>query len=418
MESFTQNTKFFGDTNPEVLAKSFGTPLYVYNESILRERMRQMQGLIRSVPFTANYSIKTNSNLTLLRIALDEGMNADAMSPGEIEFLLRAGFPENRIFYVANNVSNEELLFAIERGIMTSLDSVSQLERFGQLNPNGKCALRLNPGVGAGHHEKVITAGKKTKFAVAQEDIDAAKKVAQKYNLKIVGVNQHIGSLFMDATPYLQAIENFLQLAKGFEDLEFVDFGGGFGIPYRKLSGENALDIESTSTALDRICGKFAKEYGKPLVFKIEPGRYIAAESCVLIGRAHTLKQNAGVDYVGTDIGMNVLVRPSMYGSWHDIEVYRDGKILSNDDGTSSYTVVGNICETGDILAKDRVLPNVHENDLLVVLDSGAYGFCMSSNYNNRLKAAEVMIGCDGQPRLIRRRQTIEDLFREFPEYQ
>ena len=214
MESFTQNTKFFGDTNPEVLAKSFGTPLYVYNESILRERMRQMQGLIRSVPFTANYSIKTNSNLTLLRIALDEGMNADAMSPGEIEFLLRAGFPENSIFYVANNVSNEELLFAIERGIMTSLDSVSQLERFGQLNPNGKCALRLNPGVGAGHHEKVITAGKKTKFAVAQEDIDAAKKVAQKYNLKIVGVNQHIGSLFMDATPYLQAIENFLQLAK------------------------------------------------------------------------------------------------------------------------------------------------------------------------------------------------------------
>ncbi|NLT11119.1 MAG: diaminopimelate decarboxylase [Clostridiaceae bacterium] len=415
MNSFTQSTSFFGGSNPEELARSFGTPLYVYNEAILRDRMRHMQGLIRSVPFTANYSIKTNSNLTLLRIALEEGLSADAMSPGEIEFLLRAGFPQERIFYVANNVSDEELRFAIDRGIMTSLDSVSQLERFGRLNPNGKCALRLNPGVGAGHHEKVITAGKKTKFAIAQEDIDHAKIVANKYNLKIVGVNQHIGSLFMDATPYLQAIENFLQLAKGFEDLEFVDFGGGFGIPYRKLSGEKTLDIDATSKALDHICEQFAKEYGKPIVFKIEPGRYIAAESCVLIGRVHSLKQNAGVHYVGTDIGMNVLVRPSMYGSWHDIEVYRDGEVLSSDDQTAIYTVVGNICETGDILAKDRTLPIVRENDLLVVLDAGAYGYCMSSNYNNRLKAAEVMIGTDGLPQLIRRRQTLEDLFREFP---
>ena len=414
MNTFTQQMNFFGNTNPEELAAEFGTPLYVYNENILRRQMRKVANLISVPGFTANYSIKTNSNLSILRIALEEGLNADAMSPGEIYVLLKAGFPEERIFYVSNNVSDEELRFAIDHNIMTSLDSLSQLERFGRLNRGGECAVRLNPGVGAGHHEKVVTAGKKTKFAIAAEDVPEIFRIAKEYDLRIVGVNQHIGSLFMDGSPFLSAVKNFLELAMQFPDLTFVDFGGGFGIPYHKLSGEKEFDMDSFGAALSGVDNDFTTRYGRQLVFKCEPGRYIAAEGSVLLGRVHSIKKNADVTYVGTDIGMNVLVRPSMYDSWHDIELFRHGQPVE-DSNVETVTVVGNICESGDILAKERELPVIREEDVICVLDAGAYGYSMCSNYNNRLRPAEVLIGSDGEPRLIRRRDTLEDLMRCFP---
>lgn len=417
MISFTQTTNFFGNTNPMELANRYGTPLYVYNENILRRQMRNVANLIPIPNFTANYSIKTNSNLSILRLAMDEGLSADAMSPGEIYVLLKAGFPKERIFYVSNNVSAEELQYAIDQGIMTSLDSLSQLDLYGQLNPGGRCAVRLNPGVGAGHHEKVITGGKKTKFAIAESDVPEIAQIAARHNLKIVGVNQHIGSLFMDGTPFITAVEHFLQLALRFPDLEFADFGGGFGIPYHKLSGEKEFDLASFGKDIEKAVADFTSKYGRSIVFKCEPGRYVAAEGGVLLGRVHALKQNSGVSYAGTDIGMNVLVRPSMYDSWHDIEVYRDGAPVITEEGNMhAVTVVGNICESGDILAKDRELPKIQENDVLCVLDAGAYGYSMSSNYNNRLRPAEVLIGIDGEPRLIRRRDRLEDLVAGFTE--
>ncbi len=186
MNSFIEKSDFFKGNDPEKIAKEYGTPLYVYNEDILRDRMRNVTKVITKYPYTANFSIKANSNLHILKMALEEENNCDAMSVGEMTLLLKA-----------NNVSEDEMRFAIDKGIMVSLDSLEQLELFGQINPGGKCAIRINPGVGAGHHEKVVTAGKKTKFAIAEEDIDKAKEIAAKYNLKIVGINQHIGSLFM-----------------------------------------------------------------------------------------------------------------------------------------------------------------------------------------------------------------------------
>lgn len=416
MISYTQQTGFFGGTDPEALAQKFGTPLYVYNERILRERMHRMAHLISFPGFTANYSIKTNSNLSILKMALEEGLNADAMSPGEIFVLRKAGFPKERIFYVSNNVSGDELRYAVDQGVVVSLDSLSQLELFGKINRGGRCAVRLNPGVGAGHHEKVVTAGKKTKFAIAEADVPEIKKIASKYDLKIIGINQHIGSLFMDGTPFLSAVQHFLELAMQFDDLEFVDFGGGFGIPYHKLSGEQEFDLKSFGDELEKVVEDWSVRYGHKVVFKSEPGRYIAAEGGVLLGKVHARKQNSGVTYVGTDVGMNVLVRPSMYDSWHDIEVYREGQWIDDSQGLEKVTVVGNICESGDILAKDRELPAVKENDVICVLDAGAYGYSMCSNYNNRLRPAEVLIGLDGEPRLIRRRDTLEDLVSGFPE--
>jgi diaminopimelate decarboxylase len=230
-------------------------------------------------------------------------------------------------------------------------------------------------------------------------------------------VNQHIGSLFMDPKPFLQAVKNFLALASLFDSLEFVDFGGGFGVPYKKLEGEESFNISAFSSDLLTIISEWRNKYGRNVVFKSEPGRYIAAEAGVLLGRVHAVKYNADVKYIGSDIGMNVIARPAMYNSWHDIELYRNGQFVNTSAGTEAVTVVGNICETGDILASNRILPIIYKGDILCLLDAGAYGYSMSSNYNNRLRPAEVMIDLSGNHKLIRRRETLDDLMKCFPEY-
>lgn len=411
MNSYIEAVDFFKGNNPEDLAKEYGTPLYVYNEDILREHMHAVSQVITKYPYTANYSVKANTNIHILKLALDEGLNCDAMSVGELKMLEAAGFPKDRVFFVPNNVSEEELQYAIDRGIMTSLDSLSQLETFGTLNPGGSCAVRINPGVGAGHHEKVVTGGKKTKFGIAEEDIDRIFEITDKYNLTIAGINQHIGSLFMEPTPYLQAVTNLLRIAKRFKGLKFVDFGGGYGIPYHKLDDEAPYDMEGFKKALEPILDDFVKDYGHAPLFKSEPGRYCVAEGCVLLGRVHAVKQNAGHNFAGTDIGMNVLVRPSMYDSWHDVEVLRDGKPVSRDE-LKEITVTGNICESGDLLAKDRMLPEIKKGDLACILDAGAYGYSMCSTYNSRPRPAEMLITKDGTVKVIRRRETYEDLLK------
>ncbi len=412
MDSFLKSSGFFKGNDPEELAEKFGTPLYVYNEDIIRDRMSRVANVITKYPYRANYSCKTNTNLEILRIALSVGINADAMSEGEMRMLLKAGFTPDRIFYVCNNVSADEMRFAIENNIPISLDSLDQLRLFGTINRGGRCAVRINPGVGAGHHEKVVTAGKKTKFAIAEADIDEIFNIAKEYDLKIIGINQHVGSQFMDPKPFLDAVDNLLRIAMRFENLEFIDFGGGYGIPYHKLDDEKEFDMEAFSKEFTGKIDAFVKEYGSVPLFKSEPGRYCVAEGGVILGRVHSIKENSGVKYVGTDVGMNVLVRPSMYDSWHDIEIIRNGRVLGRDGAEfEKVTVCGNICESGDVLCKDRELPKAEDNDLICVLDAGAYGYSMCSSYNTRLRPAEVMVCSDGSVKLIRRRETFEDMF-------
>lgn len=403
---------FFGNTDPVQLSEKYGTPLYVYNENILRNSCRDLIGLISYSNFTVNYSPKANGNLELLKIVRSEGLRVDAMSPGEIYVNMMAGYKPEEILFISNNVSEEEFQYAINAGVKISVDSVSQLEMFGRINPGGRVAFRINPGFGAGHHEKVMTAGQNTKFGIEMNSIPEVKRIIKEYNLKLIGINQHIGSLFMDGKAYLQSTGNILSIARQFDDLEFIDLGGGFGIPYNKQAGQSRLDLKELGGKLSEIIKVWVKEYGKDIEFKIEPGRYIVAESSILLGKVYAIKTNYNIKYIGTDLGFNVLVRPVMYDSHHDIEIYRG-------NGTPSVTeetvrIVGNICETGDIIAKDRHLPEIIENDILGVLDSGAYGYSMSSNYNNRLRPAEVLIDADGNPRLIRRRDTLDDLVRNF----
>ncbi len=403
---------FYGKTNPFDLIGKYGSPLYVYNETILRERCRELKNLVGYRHFYVNYSPKANSNLEILKIVREEGFWTDAMSPGEIHVSLRAGFKPEQIFYISNNVNDEEYMYAIKAGVKISVDSVSQLERFGRINPGGKVAIRINPGVGAGHHKKVVTGGKKTKFGIEIRFMDDVKRILKKHDLKLIGINQHIGSLFMDSDSYIESVDSLLTVAKKFSDLEFVDLGGGFGIPYHKQEGEPRLDFESLGTKLTELITDWIKDYGKEIIFKIEPGRYVVAESAVLLGTVNAVKMNYDIKYIGTDLGFNILVRPVMYDSHHDIEIYRKSDKASTR--SEQVRIVGNICETGDIIAKDRLLPEIFEEDILGVLDSGAYGYAMSSNYNNRLRPAEVMIDKDGNHRLIRRRETLDDLIRTF----
>lgn len=418
MNSFIKESDFFKGNNIEEIARQYGTPLYVYNEDILVEKMHDVRDTITKYPYQCNYSIKANSNLELLKIALREGLSCDAMSEGELRLLMKAGFPKDRIFFVPNNIDENEMQFAIDNDILTSLDSIDQLEMFGRLNPGGRCAVRINPGVGAGHHDKVVTAGKNTKFAISMEDVDEIFVVAKKYDLKVIGINQHVGSLYMTPEPFLEAVDNLIEVAGKFGKLEFIDFGGGYGIPYHKLDDEPPFDFKSFSIEFTKKLDYFVEKYGYTPLFKSEPGRYVVAECGVILGRVNATKENAGKIYAGTDVGMNVLARPTLYDSFHDIEIVRNGEVIGKAEASSfeKVTVTGNICESGDVLCKERLLPKIEDNDLICVLDAGAYGYSMCYPYNQRLRPAEIMIMHDGSVKLVRRRETFEDLFAYFVE--
>ncbi|MCL2420968.1 MAG: diaminopimelate decarboxylase [Defluviitaleaceae bacterium] len=409
----TDATDFYQGHDPHTLVREYGSPLYVYNERIFRKNCRDLIKMCPYHKFVVNYSIKANSNLTLLSIAKSEGLRAEATSSGEIAALLAAGFDPANIFFITNNVSTEEMKYAIDRGILFSADSLSQLDRYGHANPGGKVAVRFNPGVGSGHHENVVTGGSGTKFGINEEYLPQVKAIAEKHNLTIVGINQHIGSYILDISIYMESIQRLLAIAKNFDSLEFIDLGGGFGIPYHKQEGEQPLDLPALGQNLAHFMKQFSEAYGRDLTFMIEPGRYVPAESSVLLGTVHAIKNNDVEKYIGTDLGFTVLMRPVLYDAHHDIEVYREGASASAE--TEIVRIVGNVCESGDYIAKDRELPAIQEGDVLGVLDAGAYGYSMSSQYNSRLRPAEILIRENGEIAVIRHRDTFEDLLRNMP---
>ena len=401
---------FLSDERVFELIKKYGSPLYVYDENILRKSCRDMHDLLPNKNLRVNYSAKANSNLEILKIVRDEDIDVDAMSPGEIYVQKLAGYSSDKIFYIGNNVSKKEMQYAIDENVLVSVDSLSQLESFGQINPGGEVAVRFNPGIGTGHHQKVVTAGKKTKFGVQKDFVPQVKELLEKYNLNLVGIDQHIGSLFLESDPYIKGVESLLEIAAQFQGLKFIDMGGGFGVPYHE--GEGRLDLQELSDKLDKVLDDFLANYdNKDVIFKIEPGRYIPAECGVLLGEVYSVKDNYGKTYIGTDLGFNVLMRPVLYDSYHAVTIV---KADPNEEGEKVATIVGNICESGDIIANERNIKKVSIGDVVAVGNAGAYGFAMSSNYNCRLKPAEVLIDKDGNDRLIRRRDTFEDIIRNF----
>ena len=413
---YTDSLHFFGKHSPAELVEKWGFPLYVYNENVLRARCRELKALSSHAGYMVNYSVKANANPVLLGIIREEGLVVDAMSPGELYLDRMAGFTPSEILYIANNISQQEMRHALDAGLLISVDSLSQLETLGRINKGGRVMVRFNPGIGAGHHQKVITAGKETKFGVTPDLLDDVLAICRAHDMQLAGINHHIGSLFMEADGYIAAAEVLLHLAERLpaavlHGMSVIDFGGGFGIPYHKYENQPRLDMDDLGRKLHALISGWAEKTGYTGRFLVEPGRYVVAECGIILSPVNNVKYNGDTCYVGTDVGFNVLARPAMYDSFHDVEIYA-GPAGASHREDKEQTIVGNICESGDILAKKRLLPAMHEGDILGILDAGAYGFSMSSSYTQRCRCAEVLIAADGQARLIRRRETPEDLAR------
>jgi len=398
----------FGKIDVHELLKEYGSPLYVYDEETLRNRCREMKNLLKYPHFRVNYSAKANTNVELLKMIASEDLDVDGMSPGEMHLEMKAGFTPDRITFIGNNVSQQELQYAVERNILVSVDSLSQLQTLGEINRGGRVCVRINPGIGAGHHDKVITGGKKAKFGVAVEDLHIAQDIAAGYGMTITGLNQHIGSLFLDTQAYVAAAAFILEVAATLPSVEMVDLGGGFGIPYRHNT-EARLDLLKLGNELDHLVEDWVAAH-RPITIKTEPGRYVVAECGAILGTVTAVKENYNTFFVGTDVGFNTLIRPVMYDSYHEISIAPPEERPYQEYDKAVY-VVGQICESGDILAHDRTIPCCREGDALIVHDAGAYGFVMASTYNSRPLPAEVLIEKNGNVRLIRKRQTLDDLW-------
>lgn len=398
------------------LLEKHGSPLYVYYEETLAEKCRNMalfqknleDKLHSGTTVRMHYSTKANPNPAILRIVKDHDLSVDCMSPVEMSIDKLVGFSPSEMLYVCNNIAAEEMKVVHENGLLICLDSISQVETWGKMFPGTDIMVRINPGeVGVGHSGKVITAGKATKFGISEENMPELIETAKRYRLNIVGTHQHLGSLFLnDKIPnYIAGVQaGFKIIGKYFKDVKIVDLGGGFGVPYNQ---EEELDLERLVNELYPVLNQFLNFNPQVEKFIFEPGRYIPCQAGILVGTVNAVKHENDQYWIGTDIGMNQLVRPSMYDSYHGIEIETLStapRIIAN--------ICGNVCESGDILGKERSVLKPDVGDAVIVFNAGAYGYSMASNYTGRLRPAEVMIGKDGSERLIRRRETITDVLR------
>ena len=402
---------FFDGFSVKDLAEKYDTPLYLLSEKRIRDNYNRLyNALIRNYKhLRVYYACKANSNLTVLKILQSEGAYLDTVSPGEVFMGLSSGFTPDRILFTGTSVRDDELKFLAGANITVNVDSQSELDRLLKIAVPPVISVRVNPEVGAGHHSHCITAGSESKFGLWEEETIQAYAIAERARVERFGIHMHIGSGILNIEPYSLAVEKLLSIAKRVHDevgieFEFIDIGGGLGIPYKPEDKD--LDLTEFSDKIVTLFKAKVKEYGlgKPFLC-VEPGRYLVCDASILLTSVNTVKQTPSKKFVGVDAGFNTLVRPTMYGSYHPILVAN--KLAKADK--ESYDVVGPICESGDVLAKDRQLPKVEEGDLLAILNAGAYGFSMSSQYNSRPRAAEVMIR-QGKDVLVRKREELSDL--------
>ena len=388
----------------ERIAEEFVTPVYVYGERYIQRQLRLLAESITYQPKKILYAVKANFNPYILEIFKKAGVGIDAVSPGEIALALKVGFSPKDILFTGNNITDEEMDFAVEKGVLLNIDSLSRLEKFGKKYPGYEVCVRINPDVGAGHHDHCITGGPKSKFGIWYSEVEEIKRIAESHRLKIVGIHQHIGSQILEVEKFLIAMEVLLRVAPSFLDLEFIDFGGGLGVPYRPE--ENLLAVKELGQKMSEGFKDFCRKYGRELTLVIEPGRYLVAESAFLLTKVNTVKRNPdGRVFVGVDSGFNHLIRPAMYGSFHPIT-----NISNLGRKKEKVDVVGNLCESGDKFAEDREIRQAREGDLILIGVAGAYGYSMSSNYNLRPRPAEVLVKPGGILQLIRERETIEEI--------
>lgn len=408
-----------GNVSLEALAERFGTPLYVYDASVIRRQAANVREAFSGLPFRGFYAMKANGNLAILRILNGEGFGCDCVSPGEIYLARRAGFAADDIWFTCSNVSDEDLRAIPDPRIVVNVNSMSEIDRCLALDVPNPIALRVNPDVGAGHHADVVTAGGSVKFGIDLAELDSARMLVEDTGRKVVGLHAHIGSGVDDPAPLLQSARRLLELAPSFGNLRWLNFGGGMATPYKP--GEREFPIAAYGAELTRIARAMLR--ARDLTAILEPGRYLVAQSGLLLTRTTSRRVSAGIDWIGVDTGFNHLARPSKYSAYHHILNASRGSNASLraqwDPAAAREAVVvaGNICESGDVFTRveggavPRSIDPIHVGDLLALCDAGAYGFSMASHYNARLLPPEVLVDGD-DVRLIRSRQPLEDLVR------
>lgn len=386
------------------LAKKYGTPLYVYDGNLMARRFKELHHFIKWPKLKILYAMKANYNIAVLKLLKENGAYLDAVSPAEVHLALKLGYSPGQILYTANNITDREMHDVKKTNVLMNIGSLSRLEKYGRVYPGTEVCLRFNPDVVAGAHEYVKTGGELTKFGILLQDVTSVKKIANQYHLKIIGLHEHTGSGIAEAESVYQSMKNLLSIAKSenFPYLCFVDFGGGFKVPYSP--DEKRINYEKFGEKIAEIFAGFCQEYGKELEMYFEPGKYIVAEAGSLVVQVNTLKDNRGRLIAGTDSGFPQLIRPVVYGAYHHIQN------LSNPGGAvKKYDVTGNICETGDCFAVQRDLPEIREGDFLAIRNSGAYCYSMGGIYNLRPMPAEVLI-INGEDHLVTGRLSNEDL--------
>jgi diaminopimelate decarboxylase len=384
------------------LAEQFSTPLYVYHAEKIKEQYEALSKAFDACGARFFYACKALTNINILKYMESLGAGLDCVSINEVRLGLKAGFTPERILFTPNCVDFSEIEEGKNEGVIINIDNISILEQFGnKFGGSYPICIRFNPHIMGGGHYKMSTGHIDSKFGISVHQMRHIERIVKTTGLKVKGIHMHTGSDIKDVNVFIAGLEVMFGIAQNFPDLDFVDLGSGFKVPYSEE------DVRTDVAALgERVCETFAqyqKETGKKLEVWFEPGKFLVSEAGYFIVKCNVVKQTTATVFAGVNSGFNHLIRPMMYEAYHRIEN------ISNPYGNNRiYTVVGNICET-DTFAWDRTLSEVREGDYLVFYNAGAYGFEMSSNFNSRLKPAEVLVK-DGEALLIRKRDVFEDL--------
>ncbi len=386
------------------LAKKYGSPLYVYDTDKIASQYNRITNAFSGVKnVKINYAVKALSNINILKVFNQLGSGLDTVSVQEVQLGLAAGVLPENIIFTPNGVSLEEIEEVAALGVQINIDNLSILELFGQKHPNIPVCVRINPHIMAGGNSKISVGHIDSKFGISMYQVPLIKRVMENTNMRINGIHMHTGSDILDIDTFLRATEILFDVAAQFENLDFIDFGSGFKVPYKE--GDISTDIEQLGKQLSTRFNQFCKDYGKELTLMFEPGKFLVSESGYFLAKVNVIKQTTSTVFAGVDSGFNHLVRPMMYDSYHHITN------ISNPKGRERYySVVGYICET-DTFGNNRRINEITEEDVLCFHNAGAYCFSMASNYNSRFKPAEVMVH-NGKDYLIRKRETFDDILR------
>jgi diaminopimelate decarboxylase len=386
------------------LTEQFGAPLYVYDADTIRQKYTTMKDAFKHLNCKIKYPVKALSSLGVLQYMKQLGAGLDTVSIQEALLGLKAGFKPEEIIFTPNCVSIREISEAIELGVMVNIDNISILEQFGNLYGGSvPVCIRFNPHIAAGGNSKIQVGHIDSKFGISVYQRRHVQRIIQAHGIRVVGLHVHTGSDILNANAYLQSAAILFDLALEFPGLEFIDFGSGFKVGYKE--GDVVSDIYEIGEKLTGAYRQFCEEYGKEVELWFEPGKYLVSEAGLFLMKVNVIKPTPATVFVGVDSGLNHFIRPMMYGGHH--EIFN----VSNPNGIPRiYTIVGYICET-DTFGSDRNIPEVKEGDILALRNAGAYGYTMSSNYNSRLRPAEVLI-LNGEARLIRERETFDDLLK------